>query len=162
MKQKFFFSILLLAGMTMFTACNSNNDKTNTGENTATTDNNNASTANEGSNPKGIGPHQNVELTHPLDEKMIAQGKNIYDVKCASCHKLTDERLVGPGWKAVTDRRTPEWIMNFVTNTDEMLEKDTAAQNMMEVCLVKMPNQNLSEADARAVLEFMRKNDNKQ
>ncbi len=117
---------------------------------------------NEGSNPKGIGPHQNVELTHPLDEKMIAEGKNVYDVKCQSCHKLSDERLVGPGWKNVTDRRTPEWIMNFVTNVDEMLEKDTAAQNMLEVCLVKMPNQGLSEADARAVLEYMRKNDGKQ
>jgi hypothetical protein len=52
--------------------------------------------------------------------------------------------------------------MNFVTNVDEMLEKDTAAQNMLEVCLVKMPNQGLSEADARAVLEYMRKNDGKE
>ena len=52
--------------------------------------------------------------------------------------------------------------MNFVTNTEEMLEKDTAAQNLLEVCLVKMPNQNLQEADARGILEFMRKNDGKQ
>jgi len=93
---------------------------------------------------------------------MIAEGQNTYNVKCASCHKVTDEKLVGPGWKGVTDRRTPEWIMNFVTNTEEMLEKDTAAQNMLEVCLVKMPDQNLSENEARTVLEFMRKNDGKQ
>jgi cytochrome c551/c552 len=93
---------------------------------------------------------------------MIAEGKTVYDVKCASCHKLSDERLVGPGWKGVTDRRTPEWIMNFVTNTEEMLQKDTAAQNMLEICLVKMPNQNLSETDARNTLEFMRKNDGKE
>ena len=93
---------------------------------------------------------------------MIAEGTKVYDVKCASCHKLTDEKLVGPGWKEVTDRRTPEWIMNFVTNTEEMIEKDTAAKNLLEVCLVQMPNQNLSEQDARSVLEFMRKNDGKQ
>ena len=103
-----------------------------------------------------------MQLTHPLDEKMIAEGQNVYNLKCSSCHKLTDEKLVGPGWKGVTDRRTPEWIMNFVTNTEEMLEKDTAAQNLLEVCLVKMPNQNLQEADARGILEFMRKNDGKQ
>lgn len=162
MNQKHFFGILLFAGMALFIACNSNTSNGNgTSDSTTTTDNNSAAT-NEGSNPKGIGPHQNVELTHPLDDKMIAEGKNIYDVKCQSCHKLTDERLVGPGWKNVTDRRTPEWIMNFVTNVDEMLEKDTAAQNMLEVCLVKMPNQGLSEADARAVLEYMRKNDGKE
>jgi hypothetical protein len=46
--------------------------------------------------------------------------------------------------------------MHFVTNTEEMLEKDTAAQNMLEVCLV---NQNLAETDGRPVLEFMRRND---
>jgi cytochrome c551/c552 len=85
----------------------------------------------------------------------------VYDLKCASCHKLTDEKLVGPGWKGVTDRRTPEWIMNFVTNTEEMLEKNTEAKNLYEVCLVKMPNQNLSDDDARAVLEFQRNNDGK-
>ncbi|HEY1113463.1 MAG TPA: cytochrome c [Chitinophagaceae bacterium] len=115
----------------------------------------------EGTNPKGIGPYQNVELTHPLDEQMVTAGKQVYEVKCQSCHKLTDERLVGPGWKGVTDRRTPEWIMNFTVNVDEMIEKDTAAQRMLEECLVRMPNQNLSEQDARSVLEFMRKNDGK-
>jgi mono/diheme cytochrome c family protein len=110
---------------------------------------------------KGIGKFQNVELTHPLDDKMIKEGQNIYDVKCGSCHKLTDEKLVGPGWKGVTDRRAPEWIMNFVTNVDEMLDKNAEAKAMMELCMVRMPNQNLNDADARNILEFMRKNDGK-
>ena len=91
----------------------------------------------------------------------MKKGQQITEVKCTSCHKLSDERLVGPGWKGVTDRRTPEWIMNFVTNVDEMLEKDPNAQAMLEVCMVRMPNQNLSDDEARAVLEFMRHNDGK-
>jgi cytochrome c551/c552 len=110
---------------------------------------------------KGIGKFQNVELTHPLDEKMITSGSAIYDLKCASCHKMTDEKLVGPGWKGVTDRRTAEWIMNFATNTDEMLDKDAEAKAMMEVCMVRMPNQNLKDDEARHIVEFMRKNDGK-
>lgn len=151
----------ILAGAVLFAvACNSNSDKGK--ESTSSDSNTTSATTTEENNPKGIGPHQNVQLTHPLDEKMIAEGQNVYNLKCSSCHKLTDEKLVGPGWKGVTDRRTPEWIMNFVTNTEEMLEKDTAAQNLLEVCLVKMPNQNLQEADARGILEFMRKNDGKQ
>jgi cytochrome c551/c552 len=120
-----------------------------------------SSASTQGTDPKGIGRHENVELTHPLDEKMVADGKAVYDLKCQSCHKLTNEKVVGPGWKGVTDRRTPEWIMNFVTNVDEMIEKDTAAQRLLEECLVRMPNQNLSDADARSVLEFMRNNDGK-
>jgi cytochrome c2 len=153
--------LTILSGAIFFSvACNSN-DKTK--ESATSADSSTTSTAtNEGTNPKGIGPHQNVQLTHPLDEKMIAEGQNVYNLKCGSCHKLTNEKLVGPGWKGVTDRRTPEWIMNFVTNTEEMLEKDTAAQNLLEICLVKMPNQSLAENDARSILEFMRKNDGKQ
>jgi cytochrome c551/c552 len=154
MKLQLVFTAMFATTITVMMACNSN-DKATT-DNTATT-----TTSTEGSNPKGIGPVTKVELTHPLDEKMATTGKSVYEVKCASCHKVTDEKLVGPGWKGVTDRRTPEWIMNFAMNTEEMLEKDTAAQNMLEVCLVKMPNQNLAETDARAVLEFMRKNDGK-
>jgi len=152
--------LAILSGIIVLAvACNSN-DKS---KENATSDTSATTTGTgDASNPKGVGPHQNVQLTHPLDEKMIAEGQNTYNVKCGGCHKLTNEKLVGPGWKGVTDRRTPEWIMNFVTNTEEMLEKDTAAQNMLEVCLVKMPDQNLAENDARAILEFMRKNDGKQ
>lgn len=111
--------------------------------------------------PKGIGKFKDVQLTHPLDEAMVKKGQEVAEVKCTSCHKLTEEKLVGPGWKGVTDRRTPEWIMNFVTNVDEMLDKDPEAQAMLEVCMVRMPNQNLSDDDARAVLEYMRKIDGK-
>lgn len=113
------------------------------------------------SDSKGIGKFKTVALTHPLDESMITQGKSIYDIKCQSCHKLTDENLVGPGWLGVTNRRTPEWIMNFVTNPDEMIDNDETAQQMLEVCLVRMPNQNLSDQEARGILEFMRNNDGK-
>jgi cytochrome c551/c552 len=162
MNHKHIFVGLSMA-IVLVVACNSGtNEGTTSSDSTASTDNTSTNAGTEGHDPKGIGKYQNVELTHPLDEKMVAEGKNVYDVKCASCHKTTDEKLVGPGWKNVTDRRTPEWIMNFVTNTEEMIAKDTAAQNMLEVCLVKMPNQSLAETEARSVLEFMRKNDGKQ
>jgi cytochrome c551/c552 len=90
---------------------------------------------------------------------MAEKGDKLYELKCSSCHKLTDERLVGPGWHGVTSRHKPAWIMNFMTNTDEMIDKDPKAQAMLEICMVRMPNQNLSDDDAREILEFMRKND---
>jgi len=108
---------------------------------------------------KGIGKFTNVEVAATLDAGMSDAGNKIYDLKCSPCHKLTKEKLVGPGWKDVTTRRKPEWIMNFATNTDEMITKDPQAQAMLEECMVRMPNQNLSDEDARAVYEFMRKND---
>jgi len=116
-------------------------------------------TAHYAPDEKGIGKFTHVDIGTSLDAKMAAGGSGIYDLKCSSCHKLTKERLVGPGWEGVTTRRKPEWVMNFVTNTDEMITKDPQAQAMLELCMVRMPNQSLSDADARSVYEFMRKND---
>lgn len=100
-----------------------------------------------------------VALSTPLDPAMVKQGSDIYDLKCMSCHKLTDEKLVGPGWKGVTKNRKPTWIINMITNVDMMLAEDAEAQKLLEQCLVRMPNQNITAEEARSVLEFMRKND---
>jgi cytochrome c2 len=158
--------LLTFIAVASIMSCNSGDDykkseNSSTSEKSENAASSNSSTSESGSDTKGIGKFKNVELTHPLDQKMVAAGKSIYDLKCSSCHKLTDEKLVGPGWKGVTDRRAPEWIMNFVTNTEEMIQKDNTAKNLFEICLVKMPNQNLQDDDARHILEFMRNNDGK-
>ncbi|UCS93312.1 cytochrome c [Echinicola marina] len=108
---------------------------------------------------KGVGGITDVELSDEPDAAMVAEGQAIYDMKCASCHKLTDQRVVGPGFQGVTNRRKPEWIMNMITNTDVMLDKDPEAQKLLEECLTRMPNQNVKEKDARDILEFLRRND---
>jgi cytochrome c2 len=117
-----------------------------------------------GSNPtydphRGEGKFTKVDLGASLDVAKADGGKKVYDVKCSGCHKVTDEKLVGPGWAGVTSRHAPEWIMNFITNTDAMIDKDPKVQAQLELCLVRMPNQNLADDDARNLLEFMRKND---
>jgi cytochrome c551/c552 len=163
MKLKLLSAAVILIIVTII-ACKSPDTNAPSTNDTHTPNNSSSAdtSASSGGNEKtGVGKFQHVDLTHPLDQSMVTAGKAIYDLKCGSCHKLTDEKLVGPGWKGVTDRRTPEWIMNFVTNTDEMLEKNQAAKNLYEVCLVKMPNQNLSDDDARHILEFQRNNDGK-
>lgn len=108
---------------------------------------------------RGEGKFTNVEISERLDAQMAASGKQIFDLKCSSCHKLTDEKLVGPGWQGVSTKHKPEWIMNFITNPDAMIDKDPQLQAQLELCLVRMPNQNLSDDDARHILEFMRQND---
>ena len=108
---------------------------------------------------KGIGAVKNVTLKTPLEQDRVERGLAIYEMKCSACHKLDDKRVVGPGWKDVTKNRKPEWIMNMITNVDVMLEKDPEAQKLLELCLMRIPNQNMSIGDSRDVLEFMRQND---
>jgi len=108
---------------------------------------------------RGEGKFSKVDVGATLDAAKAEAGTKVYTVKCSACHKLTDEKLVGPGWKGVTSRHSAEWIMNFATNPDVMIDKDPKAQAMLELCLVRMPNQNLTDEDARNIYEFMRKND---
>ena len=110
---------------------------------------------------KGVGEIKEVSLNSPLKPEMVEKGKAIYEMKCAACHKLSGQRVVGPGWKGVTERRKPEWIMNMVTNVEVMLAEDSTARALLKECLVQMPNQNLTIGDARDVLEFMYANDGK-
>lgn len=139
-----------------FASCNNNNKET-----TTTVTKIDTVTVAQGITSKGIGRFKDVPLTHPLDTVMIAKAIPIYEAKCIACHKLTDEKLVGPGWKGATDRHTPEWIMNFITNTQVMLDKDQAAQAEIVNCLVRMPNQDLTDEQARQMLEYMRQIDGK-
>jgi cytochrome c5 len=146
--------ILLFSGSLYFTACNSGD---------TAKENESAATPADGKNQTEAHGTQvqpgDVTLTTPLNKDWVLAGQKTYELKCQSCHKLTDERVVGPGWAGVTKKREPHWIMNMITNVDMMLETDPEAQKLLEQCLVRMPNQNLSKDESRQVIEFMRQND---
>jgi cytochrome c len=103
---------------------------------------------------KGIGPVTSITL-EPIDDKLAADGQKIYKTKCAACHKM-DKRRVGPALRGVTARRTPEWIMNFILNPAEMLEKNALAKELLAEYSTPMADQNISEPEARAILEYLR------
>ena len=147
--------ILLVVAMT-FLRCSSGSGSDSSTSNQPSVE---ASSADQANTNKGIGEIKQVDLNNPLDKTLVANGLAIYDLKCSACHKLTDQRVVGPGFKGVTERRTPEWIMNMAMNADVMLEQDPTARELLKECLVRMPNQNLSKDDARSVLEFFYSND---
>jgi len=108
---------------------------------------------------KGLGIVRNVALTNPLELDKVERGRAIYQAECKSCHTLDDQLTVGPGWKDITNRRKPEWIMNMITNVDVMLDNDEEAQKLLESCDTRMKVETMSLSDARDVLEFMRQND---
>lgn len=111
---------------------------------------------------RGEGKYDESNVTlGDIDTGSAERGAAISGTKCVSCHKMTEERLVGPGWAGVTERRTAPWIMNFITNPDPMIDKDPEVQAQLELCLVRMPNQSLTDDDARDILENMRQIDAK-
>lgn len=101
------------------------------------------------------GKIQHVDVGESIDGKMAVAGKEIFESKCAACHKY-DERFVGPALGKVTQRRTPEYVMNMILDTETMIEKDDTVKCLLQEFLMRMPNQNVNEADARNVLEHLR------
>lgn len=102
----------------------------------------------------GIGPIRSLDLG-PVDHELAEDGAEVFKVKCAACHKL-DEDYVGPALADVTERRTPEYVMNMILNPDEMVARHPEVKALLAQYYTPMPDQQLSEADARAVLEYLR------
>ncbi len=107
-------------------------------------------------NNKGIGPISSYSFSPELNTTLSEQGKGIYNSKCTACH-MANQRMIGPALSGVYERRSPEWVLNLLLNTDEMLKKDP-----ITIALLKehnnaiMNNQNLSEDEAKAVAEYLR------
>lgn len=105
---------------------------------------------------KGVGPITTLALPETIDQAMANKGKDVFDKMCTACHR-TDKKFIGPAPKNILERRTPEWVMNMILNPDEMVQKDPLAKALlMEFNGSPMANQNLTEDEARAVLEYFR------
>lgn len=108
---------------------------------------------------KGIGPIENVDLGDDIDADMATHGADIFKNMCSACHKM-DKKFVGPQIAGVTERRSPEWIMNMILNPEQMIKEDPIAKKLLiESNMAVMANQGLAEDEARAILEYFRQYD---
>ncbi len=108
---------------------------------------------------KGIGPINSVTIGDGIDDAMATHGEDVFKKMCSACHKM-DKKFIGPKIADVTNRRAPEWIMNMIINPEEMIAKDPIAKQLLiESNMAVMADQNISEEEARAILEYFRKYD---
>ena len=105
----------------------------------------------------GIGPIKElITFSGDVDDDLAKKGHSIYKEKCTACHKPS-KKFIGPAPKGIFERRNPTWVMNMILNPDEMVQKDEVAKELLkEFNGSPMANQNLTEEEARAVLEYFR------
>jgi mono/diheme cytochrome c family protein len=153
--------VLAVVAMAFLYACGGSGDQPSTDSTAAPSS---AATADidpaAKSDSKGIGRFTSVQLG-PIDPAMADKGQAVFTAKCSACHKVTDQKIVGPGLLGVTNRRTPEWIMNQITNPAEMEQKDPVGQALLAKHLTQMTFQNVTDDETRQILEYLRKNDSK-
>jgi cytochrome c551/c552/predicted small secreted protein len=102
----------------------------------------------------GLGPIAPFD-PGPIDAALAERGADIFKMKCTSCHKM-EGRYVGPPLGDITETRSPAYVMNMILNPQEMITAHPTAKKVFAEYLTPMPNQSLSEDDARAVLEYLR------
>lgn len=103
---------------------------------------------------QGIGPIRNLELG-PIDHELAEEGEKAFVTKCSACHKL-EERYVGPELGQVLSRRRPEFVMNQILNSTEMVQRHPAIKELLAQYYTPMPVQVTDQAEARAILEYLR------
>lgn len=103
----------------------------------------------------GIGPVKTLDIAASIDAALATRGEEIFNQKCSACHKL-DERYVGPPLRDVSTRRTGRFIMNQLLNPAEMAQKHPEGKQLLAEYLTQMPDQQLTQEDARAILEYLR------
>lgn len=108
-------------------------------------------------NNKGTGPVNRVILTDTINYKMAKHGKQLFANHCASCHHL-NHSATGPALSNVLQKRSPEFVMNMILNTREMLEKDPTIQSLRATYKTEMIQVDLTRKEARAIVEYLRTN----
>lgn len=160
--MKRFNVLLMISVLATAIACNNNPKTTSSETNTETTADNPAEVVvhdylKEGN--KGIGPI--TSFTQPAFNQAVAdEGNKLFIVRCTMCHEYGEDKL-GPALKGITKKRTPEWILNLMLNTEEMFEKDSDALALKDKYESMMVSVGLNQQEAKSILEYLRQEDAK-
>ena len=103
----------------------------------------------------GIGPVTEVVVLGAPDHELAEDGEKIFTQKCSACHKM-GEKYVGPPLGGIVDRLGPTFVMNMALNPEEMYTRHPDVKKLLGEYMTQMPNQQLTQPDARAIVEYLR------
>lgn len=104
----------------------------------------------------GIGPiTERIEIDDEIDDEMVMRGREIFEMKCDDCHSL-EQREIGPSLGEVVERRSPEFIMNFILNPGENVLNHPVGLDLLAEHHTEMPYRDVTEDEARTIYEFFR------
>jgi len=95
----------------------------------------------------------------PVNEALAAQGETLFKSKtCSTCHGF-GVRITGPDLKGVSQRRTVQWMTHQILHPDVMTKEDPIAKQLLGQYLVQMPKLPVTEEEAQALIEYLKKRD---
>jgi len=93
----------------------------------------------------------------------IQEGQALFGTKCYSCHNVGSGDKTGPDLKAVTTRRTKDWLHEFVNGPAAMNAKGDAAARQLfgRFGATVMPDQGLTPQQIDSILMMIEELSNK-
>lgn len=86
-----------------------------------------------------------------------SDGEALFKEKCAACHTIGSGDLVGPDLQGVAERRSHEWLTQWMLAPDQVLAaNDPIATEMLKKYKnIPMPNLGLTSEQVKSLLTFM-------
>jgi mono/diheme cytochrome c family protein len=95
----------------------------------------------------------------PVDETMAERGEKLFkDKGCSACHGF-GQRVSGPDLKGVAMRRTAQWMEQQILHPEKMTKEDPISRQLFAQFALQMPNQGLTEDEAKAIIEYFKHKD---
>jgi heme/copper-type cytochrome/quinol oxidase subunit 2 len=87
-----------------------------------------------------------------------ASGKTLFEQKCTACHTIGSGVRVGPDLAGVTQRRSEDWLLRFITAPDKLIaaQDPTATALLKQFNQIQMPNLGVTGDEARALIAHLR------
>jgi mono/diheme cytochrome c family protein len=88
----------------------------------------------------------------------VEEGKAIFTTRCAGCHNV-NKQVLGPALAGIHERRSMEWIVNFVHSSQTLIQKGDkdAVALFKQFNNVPMPDhKDLSEANIESVVAYIK------
>jgi len=94
---------------------------------------------------------------HTFGLAQTIDGERLFKMNCMSCHDR-NKQIIGPALKGVTKRRSEEWLIGFIRNSQKMIAKGDTASVRLYAEYNKIPQptfEDLSDADIKAILKYI-------
>jgi hypothetical protein len=96
-----------------------------------------------------------ISIPNNTTAQEMSQGEQLFQ-PCKACHLLTDQKLIGPGLEGITERRTREWLIPYIQNSQAVINSgDEYAVALWEEYQIPMPPYDYTDEEVNILLDYI-------
>ncbi len=113
-------------------------------------------------------PVQAAKTDSPQPQTLVAQiaaitdpeakaGEEIFKNNCVACHSASTEVVVGPGLAGITQRRTVEWLIPWIKNSQKVIASGDkyAVELYNKYNKTVMPSYDFTNEQVKSILKYI-------